>query len=266
MLTSTDTDSEFESIRLGKKIELKYIPFSELAVPFDMSFDVVATKQVSTDIKQSGSSIFTQINNENIKTTKTLKKADIDDLKHSIAKFGLLKPFEVAVIQEHREFFFGKSKYLVIDGQRRYFAIRELLKLPTVEDERQQKENLQTNSQHENVLKSEMQAQEQFDRLSIRDYILIPCIVYPYTSSLQITRHSLEGKRFSKKPSKDEFEFIKKMSSEGIDDLNPDDLTALPLVHNQIEAEKKFIEDTLREIKTRIADEQNKDEEKSNQK
>ncbi len=264
MLASTDPNLEFESIRLGKKIELKYIPFSELAVPFDMSFDMVAAKQTSDDIKQSSSSIFTQINNENLKTTKTLKKTEIDTLKLSIAQFGLLKPFEVAEIQERREFFFGKSKYLVIDGQRRYFAIRELLKLPTVEAERKQKENLRTDSQHDNVLNSETQAQEQFDRLSIRDHVLIPCIVYPYTTLLQIMRHSVESERFCKKPSKNEYEFVKKMTSDGTNDLTSDDLTELPRIRNRIEEEKKFIEDTLHEIRNRITKEQNKDETESN--
>ena len=79
MVINTDVDFEFESVKIGKKIELKYIPFSELAIPWNVCLDAAK-----------------QNNNGNAKALRTLKKADLNALKSSIAQYGLLKPFEVA--------------------------------------------------------------------------------------------------------------------------------------------------------------------------
>jgi len=181
-------------------------------------------------------------------------------LKLSIAKYGLLKPFEVAEMYERLDFFYGKGKYLVIDGQRRYFAIRELLKLPTENDEDRRKDSLWSDSGHEIIAKGELQAQEQFDNLTMRDHVLIPCIVYPYTTLLQMARHSLEDKRFSENPTKQDFELIKRMSEQGICDLKSDDLTELLKVRSRIEAERASIESTLQEIRMRLSQQQSKNE------
>jgi hypothetical protein len=183
--------------------------------------------------------------------SRIFKNSDFGALKRSIAQFGLLKPFEVAEMQEHLDFFYGKGRYLVIDGQRRYFAIRELLNLPTEDDERKQRDSLRGGFQNEHIMKAQMQAQDRFERLSIRNHVIIPCLVYPYKTLLQMVRHCIEDKRFSEKPSKEDLELLKKMVAEGINDLNSDDLRGLCKMRSRIEAEKKSIEKTLLEIKNR---------------
>jgi hypothetical protein len=259
VLTETDVDLDLEPIRLGKKMELKYIPFSELAIPWSVCPDIPTSGKDNHDAGRSRFSTIGQINAGSAKASRTMKKAEFDALKRSIAQFGLLRPFEVAEMHERLDFFYGKGKYLVIDGQRRYFAIRELLKLPTVEDEREQRESLRTDCRHDSVVKAEMQAQEHFGRLSIRDYVLIPCLVYPYTTLLQMHRHTIEEKRFSEKPSKQELELAERMSAEGISDLNSDDLRELLKVRSRIEEEKQSIEKTLQEIRGMMKNEQGKD-------
>jgi ParB/Sulfiredoxin domain len=247
VLTDTDADKDFQPVRLGKKIELKYIPFSELAIPWSICPENTNQRQEIGNARQFSHD--QQANAEKTKPLKTIRKTENDSLKRSIAQFGLLKPFEVAELHERLDFFYGKGRYLVIDGQRRYFAIRDLLKLPTEDEERKQKEELRTNCQLENVIMGEIQAQEQFNRLSIRDYVLIPCIVYPYTTLLQMHRHSIEDKRFSEKPSKEELALADKMSANGMSDLYSDDLRELWKMRNLIDNEKRSIEKTLEQIR-----------------
>jgi len=247
VLTDTDADKDFQPVKLGKKIELKYIPFSELAIPWSICPENTNQRQEIGNARQFSHD--QQANAEKTKPLKTIRKTENDSLKRSIAQFGLLKPFEVAELHERLDFFYGKGRYLVIDGQRRYFAIRDLLKLPTEDEERKQKEELRTNCQLENVIMGEIQAQEQFNRLSIRDYVLIPCIVYPYTTLLQMHRHSIEDKRFSEKPSKEELALADKMSANGMSDLYSDDLRELWKMRNLIDNEKRSIEKTLEQIR-----------------
>lgn len=255
MLTDSDNALEFEPIKLGKNIELKYIPFSELAIPWNICPDGFGSRQEDRSIKQSRFSTFKQANSKSPKATKIWKNGDLEALKRSIAQYGLLKPFEVAEMHERLDFFYGNGRYLVIDGQRRYFAIRELLKLPTEDEERKRRENLRIDCSY-NLEKVEMQAQRQFDRLCIRDYVLIPCLVYPYATLLQMIRHSIEDKRFSEQPSKEDYELADKMSAEGINDLNSDDLKELWNMRPRIEEERLSIERTLEEIRDKLKKEQ----------
>ncbi len=157
---------------------------------------------------------------------------------------------------ERLNFFYGKGKYLVIDGQRRYFAVRELLKLPTENDEGKRKESLWSDSNHEIVAKGEAQAQECFNRLDLRDHVLIPCVVYPYTTLLQMVRHSVEDKRFSEKPAKQDYELVDEMVDQGISDLKSDDLRELFRVRSKIEEERASIEETIKEIRARLKQQQ----------
>jgi hypothetical protein len=258
--TGSSVNLEFEPIRLGKNIELRYIPFSELAVPWNVCLDNPTSKQENDELRHARDSSFAQIQTNGAKASRKIRKEDIDALKRSIAQFGLLKPFEVAEMQERLDFFYGKGKYLVIDGQRRYFAIRDLLKLPTEDDERKQRDSLRTNGDNDNVLNLETQAQEQFDRLSVRDYVLIPCLVYPYTTLLQMVRHSIEDKRFSERPSKENFELVERMSAQGIIDLHSDDLRELLKTRSRIEEEKHSIERTLQEIRNRVKQKEMREE------
>ena len=260
MLSNADVNLKFEPVRLGKKIDLRYIPFSQLAIPWNVCLDAATFRQDDHDVKQSRFNTKKKIDTVHEKVARILKNSDFSALKRSIAQFGLLEPFEVAEMQERLDFFYAKGRYLVIDGQRRYFAIRELLNLPTEDYERKQRDGLHTNFQHDRIAKAEMQAQEQFERLSIRHYVMIPCLVYPYTTLLQMIRHSIEDKRFSEKPSKDDLELAEKMVAEGINDLNSDDLRELWKIRSRIEEEKKSIEKTLQEIKNRLKREQKKDE------
>jgi hypothetical protein len=257
LLADNDNNLEFEPVRLGKNIELKYIPFSELAIPWNVHLSTVDSRQENRSITASSFPALKQTNPKSLKTPKILKEADLDALKGSIAQYGLLKPLEVAEMQERLDFFYGKARYLVIDGQRRYFAIRELLKLPTEDEESERRENLRTGCGSDIITEGEMQAQKQFDRLSIRDYVLIPCLVYPYKTLLQMVRHSIEDKRFSEKPVKADFELADKMHAEGIGDLSSDDLRELLKTRGRIEEERQSIEKTLEEIRNRLKKEQN---------
>jgi len=244
---------KLKPIKLGKNIQLKYIPFSELAIPWNVCTDLTKPAHDGSDTKQSGVSTRGTITTKSSKALKTMKRRDLDALKHSIGQYGLLKPFEVAELPERLDYFYGgKGKYLVIDGQRRYFAIREMLRLPTERNERTQKDSLRTNSGQDQIEKAETQAQEQFDKLSIRDYVLIPCLVYPYTTFLQMMRHSIEDKRFSMKPSKDDVELAEKMRCEGVQDLRPEDLSELWETRSRIDGERQAIEKTLHEIRSRM--------------
>lgn len=252
LLVDTNIQLEFEPVKLGKKICLKYIPFSELAIPWNVCPSNSDSKKSKKVTKKSRFHSKNKVNNEQSRVLKILKNPDFSALKLSIGKFGLLKPFEVAEMQERLDFFYGKGKYLVIDGQRRYFAIRELLNLPTEEDENNQRNSLQTSFLSDCILKAEKQAQNEFERLSIRNYLLIPCIVYPYTTVLQMIRHSIEEKRFGERTPKDNFELVKKMVAEGISDLGSDDLRNLWKIHSQIQEEKKSIEKTLQELRNRL--------------
>jgi len=243
-----DTSFGLNPLRLGKKIELRYIPFSELVITWEVCIDSnVEPKHDSGDVKQLKAFPFETLGSS--RALKILKQENLEALKSSIVKFGLLKPFEVAELPEKLDFFFGKGKYVVIDGQRRYFAIRELLKLPTEYDERRQRDSLRTHSNYEHIEKAEMQAQEQFENLSIRDFVLIPCLVFPYKTYLQMLRHSTEDKRLSVKPSRELSEIVEKMHKQGIADLTPDDLSNFWEIQKRIEEERQAIEKTLQEIR-----------------
>lgn len=244
---------ELKPIKLGKNVELKHLPFSELAVPWNMSIDSVSPNHDNHRSQQIGVTTFSEPRNKKSKASTTLKREDLEALINSIAQYGLLKPFEVAEMPQRLDFFYGgKGKYLILDGQRRYFAIRELLKLPTEQDEKAQKDHLRTSTRQIFVENAETQAQEQFDKLSIRDYVLVPCLVYPYTTFLQMMRHSTEDKRLSGvKPSKQDTEKADKMRQEGLEDINPEDLTELMTTRSKIDEEKQAIQSTLNEIRKR---------------
>lgn len=242
---------EFESVKLGKNFELKYIPFSELAIPWNVSIDSNQHGGHGAGGKQPRVSTY-KADPRRSKASKTLKREDLDALMHSIAQFGLLKPFEVAELPERVDFFYGgKGKYAVIDGQRRYFALRELLRLPSEDEEKERKEALRTNSGYDPIEKAELQAQEQFDQLSIRSHVLVPCLVYPYTTFLQMMRHSVEDKRFKMRPSGDDLKVVEKMRQEGLQDIAPEDLGKLWETRGRLDEERAAVEKTLQEIRNR---------------
>ncbi len=246
---------ESESVKLGKNFELRYIPFSELAIPWNVSVDSNQPRRDDAAAKKLRVSTYGTAARRS-KASKILKREDLDALKHSIVQFGLLKPFEVAALPERIDFFYGgRGRYAVIDGQRRYFALRELLRLPSEDEEKEQKEDLQTNSGHEQIEKAELQAQEQFDRLSIRNHVLVPCLVYPYTTFLQMMRHSVEDKKFSMRPSRDDLKVVEKMRREGVQDIAAEDLGKLWETRSRLDEERAAIEKTLQDIRNRSREE-----------
>ena len=242
---------ELESVKLGKNFELRYIPFSELAIPWNVSFDSSQPRRDDAGAKQLRVSTYGAAPRRS-KASKTLKREDLDALMHSIAQFGLLKPLEVAELPERVDFFYGgKGKYAVIDGQRRYFALRELLRLPSEDEEKEKKDGLRTNSGHDPIEKAELQAQEQFDQLSIRNHVLVPCLIYPYTTFLQMMRHSVEDKRFTARLSGGDLKVVEKMRREGLQDIAAEDLGKLWETRSRLDEERAAIEKTLQEIRNR---------------
>jgi len=123
---------ELKPVQLGKKMELRYIPFSELVIPWEVSISSAARIQKSSsDVRYLGALTTGTATRGNSSVFQAMKQEDLEALKYSIVQFGLLKPFEVAELLEELNYFFGKGKYVIIDGQRRYFALRELLRLPS---------------------------------------------------------------------------------------------------------------------------------------
>ena len=241
-----------KQVKLGKNLELKHIPFSELIIPNAKYLDSTVQRSNTPHYIQQNVSIDDATSTEKLRAPITLKREDIDILKHSIGRFGLITPFQIAEIPESLVSFYGKAKYFIIDGCKRYLAIGELLKLPTEEDERVQKESLRTHSGHYAIDKAEIQAVEKLANLSIVDYVLIPCLIYPYKTHLQMLRHGIEAKKIDVRPSKADLKLAEKMRQEGSLDLELEDLSQLWETNRQIEKERRAVEKTLQQIRDRI--------------
>jgi hypothetical protein len=241
-----------KQVKLGKNLELTHIPFSELIIPYAKYADSTMQRNNSHHYNQQNVSNDDVTSTEKLRASKNLKRDDLDILKRSIGRFGLLKPFQIAEIPESLVFFYGKGKYFIIDGCKRYLAIRELLKLPTEEEERVRKEGLRTHSGNYAIERAEIQAVEKFANLSIVDYVLIPCLVYPYKTYLQMLRHRIEAKKLGAKPSKDDLKLAAKMRQEGVLDLELEDLSQLWETNRKIENERRAVEKTLQQIRDRI--------------
>jgi hypothetical protein len=241
-----------KQVKLGKNLELTHIPFSELIIPYAKYADSTMQRNNSHRYNQQNVSNDDVTSTEKLRASKNLKRDDLDILKRSIGRFGLLKPFQIAEIPESLVFFYGKGKYFIIDGCKRYLAIRELLKLPTEEEERVRKEGLRTHSGNYAIERAEIQAVEKFANLSIVDYVLIPCLVYPYKTYLQMLRHRIEAKKLGAKPSKDDLKLAAKMRQEGVLDLELEDLSQLWETNRKIENERRAVEKTLQQIRDRI--------------
>jgi hypothetical protein len=229
-----------DCVRLGKRVVLQDVPFSELIVPWEVSVDPsVRLRPFVTGVPR------------NNKAARDGKLVGLDELVNSIARFGLLKPLDVAELPEQRmDFFYGKGKYVIIDGQRRYLALRELLKLPSEADERKQISSLRTDGSRDLIVqRAEQQAQDQFEKLSVRDHVLVPCLVYPYKTYLQMLRHGEEQCKLRAKPSKALSEVIEKMRKQGIADVEPDDLKNLWEIRKRIDEEREAIVKTLDQIR-----------------
>jgi hypothetical protein len=67
-----------------------------------------------------------------------------------------------------------------------------------------------------------------------------------------MVRHSVEDRRFSLKPSKEDLELVEKMRREGLEDIGAEDLGRLWETRSRIEEEKLAIGKTLQEIRARV--------------
>lgn len=229
-----------DCVKLGKKVALRYVSFSELIVPWEVSVDPnVRLRPFVTELPR------------NNRDAKGAKLVGLEDMVNSIARFGLLRPLDVAEVPEKRvDFFYGKGKYVIIDGQRRYLALRELLKLPSEADEQKQISSLRTDGCRDLIVqRAEQQAQDQFVKLSVRDHVLVPCLVFPYTTYLQMLRHNAEECRLRVKSSKAFDGVIDKMRAQGIADVEPDDLNDLWEIRKRIDEERESIVKTLDQIR-----------------
>ncbi len=229
-----------DRVKLGKKMSLEYVPFSELIVPWEVSVDPnVRLRPFVTEVPK------------NNRDAKEAKLVGLDDMVNSIARFGLLRPLDVAEVPEKRAgFFYGKGKYIIIDGQRRYLALRELLKLPSETEERHQISKLRTDGCRDLIVqRAEQQAQDQFAKLSVRDHVLVPCLVFPYANYLQMMRHTAEECRLRLRPSKAFDNILGKMHEKGIVDVEPDDLNDLFEIRKRADEERQSIVNTLEQIR-----------------
>ena len=109
---------------------------------------------------------------------------------------------------------------------------------------------MRTNSNRDLVVqRAEQQAQEQFENLSLRDCVLVPCLVYPYKTYLQMLRHGAEDSRLRAKASKAFDGVIEKMRQQGIADVESDDLRDLWEIRKKIDEEREAIVKTLDQIR-----------------
>jgi len=160
-----------KKLKLGKPVKLKYIPFSELIDPHKLQPPI---PEVITKGKGRGS--IDSIPFSNSRALNTIKVQDIQALISSIKAYGLLNPFSVVDITKEGDWKidgietkeFAEGKYAIVDGQRRFLALRKIIQ-----------ESKYSKSLH---------------------LVLIPCLVYPYTSFKEMTRHSVEDNKFSIRP------------------------------------------------------------------
>lgn len=165
-------------------MKLEYIPFSKLLNPEDAFAKMRFKKEESID----------SIPVTNSRALKTIKSQDIRALKGSIEVFGLLNPLFVArITDEMRQYvkvakWFKEIEYVIVDGQRRYKAIKELFNLKDAKE----RDDVETERKNKGLSKE--------TRPKIEDHVLIPCVVFPYTEFCEARRHSIEDNKFSVRP------------------------------------------------------------------
>lgn len=175
--------------KLGKQIRLKHVPFSELIEPRLM----VSLEKYFAHTEYSIKSVPAS----NSRALDTIKKQDIEALISSITTFGLLNPLLVCKLprkwkENLRLKRFSKMRYILIDGQRRYYAIKKIFNLePLVTTE-----DLIKRYRYPHY--GRLVIDENIPRLE--DYILLPCIIYPYATLGESRRHSIEDNKFGVRP------------------------------------------------------------------
>ena len=239
-----------EKVKLGKNVEYKHIPLSELTLPSEICLASPREKN-GFHLDEPKSSNGGTISTESLRKSMNFKRKDLEILKQSIERYGLLAPFQISEVPEDLGFFYDKRKYFILDGRKRYLAIRELL-FPLEEEEILRKNGLCTNSGNAAVEKVEMQVQERFANLSIWNCALVPCLVYPYKTNLESLRHRMEDGRLNVKPSRNDCKLAEEMRKEGILDLEEENLSQFREISIKIEEAKQALEVTLQEIRSKI--------------
>jgi ParB-like chromosome segregation protein Spo0J len=147
----------------------------------------------------------------NSRPLNNIKSDRLEALEYSIEKYGLLNPLCVAPIPKNLEApnvthryhileykYYSSGACFIIDGQRRYLAIKNMLQLRNpceIEnevDERHQGE-ICTDASMTAWAKEKLKETKE-------DKVLIPCLIYNYGTTKQMLRHSLEDNYFSIKP------------------------------------------------------------------
>jgi len=142
----------------------------------------------------------------NSRALDALKTGDQRALFASITTFGLLKPLEISKISDEMAEDLGivtkafpKAEYVILDGQRRYMALQRFLEL----------ENKAEDSEKE----------------SIEDRILLPCLVYSYTTFSECRRHSIEDNKFSIRPKGLYLDAAERLEMKGLPNIIPEEFS-----------------------------------------
>lgn len=195
-------------IKLGKRMKLKYIPFSELVSPRIM-VDTMSITAIQTIPKCNSRSIH------------TIKTQDIEALMISIKKYGLMNPLTVWQISTPETPYENShnGKYAIIDGQRRYFAIKLLFNLHDEMDGINARMIFYTGTDRrpKNI--------RELDNPSTpcdSNKILIPCLIYNYENYNDCLRHSIEDNKFSITPSSIYLDCAERMTEEDNKYVNQD--------------------------------------------
>lgn len=241
--------SEIQAFKLGKTMELQYIPFIQLINPWRLSY-----------AWEGECSSVTSIPLCNSRALKTIKNSDIDALILSIRQFGLLNPLTVWKIPEEKtnelskRYWRGKfeiPKYAIIDGQRRYFAIKRMFRFKDFEEiERDSERGRMPTVIILTTEKMKKKKEKQLEVPVLEEYILIPCVVYNYESLGECMRHSIEDNKFSVRPSQIYLECAERLGKI-LPDIMPKDFCKIIDLKNKInkihsELRDKHLEDRER--------------------
>ena len=165
-------------MKFGKVMCLKWIPFSELINPFEL-----------LEFKEYSKETVDSINCVNSRPLKTIKTTELKALENSIQTYGLLNPLSVMKCDKG---------YVLIDGQRRYFALQKIIMRDFVEY--CHAKGITMVNEYTGSYTGDYGEYVSFKKKTLGK-MLIPCIVYGYTTLDEGMRHSVEDNKFGVRPS-----------------------------------------------------------------
>jgi len=242
-------------IKLGKPIKLKYVRFSQLISPSkiclthefgDIGYDV--TKQETSRT----------ISICNSRPLRTIKRDTLESLKLSIMRFGLLNPLSITEISNekllekiNRLSEIDREIYAILDGQRRYFAIKELLTNYkwSYHQEYDDYRNVQLMRDWSKYNDKTIDSIMKFD---LRRYILVPCLIYPFESWEECMRYSIEDNKFSVRPSTENLEIAERLPSNLPNIKSEIDLSSIDEKKKEIGEGKIQFQDKINEVQKRL--------------